>query len=119
MTDRIHVQDLLLRTIIGVHDWEREARQDVRINLVLEVDLGPASRSDDLADSVDYRALTKRVIAHVEASSYGLLERLAGSIADLALAEFPKLSAITVKVDKPGALRFARSVAVEIRRERA
>jgi FolB domain-containing protein len=118
MGDRIHVHDLLLRTVIGVHDWERETKQDVRINLVLDVDLGPASRSDDLADSVDYRALTKRVIAHVEQSSYGLLERLAGSIADLALAEFPKLRAITVKVDKPGALRFARSVAVEIRRER-
>ena len=90
MGDRIHVHDLLLRAVIGVHDWERETKQDVRINLVLDVDLGPASRSDDLADS----------------------------IADLALAEFPKLRAITVKVDKPGALRFARSVAVEIRRER-
>ena len=118
MSDRIHVHDLALRTIIGVHEWERETPQDVLVNLVLEVDLARAAASDDLADGVDYHALTKRVIAHVEASRYLLIERLAASIADLALEHFPALDAITVKVDKPGALRFARSVAVEMRRER-
>lgn len=117
-SDRIHVRDLHLRTVIGVQEWERETLQDVVIDLEIATDLSRAARSDDLADTVDYRALTKRVIAHVEASKFGLLEGLAGSIARLALDDFPAIDAVTVRVDKPGALRFSRSVAVEITRTR-
>lgn len=118
MAYRIHVRDLRLRAIIGVHEWERHERQDVLVNLTLEADLGRAATSDDIADTFDYRALTKAVIEHVEASSFQLLEALASSIADLALRQAPAVAGVTVCVDKPGALRFARSVAVEVRRER-
>ena len=119
MSDRIHIRDLHLRTVIGVNPWERHKQQDVVINLALTTDLsGPAS-SDDLADAVDYSKLTKRVTAHVENSSYKLLERLAGSIADVVFEHFPRVACVTVTVDKPGALRFARSVGVELTRERA
>ena len=118
MTDRILVQDLLLRAIIGVHDWERAVRQDLLLNLELEVDLHAAAASDDLVDGVDYRALTKDVIDHVEESRFRLVEALAGSVADVVLDRFPRVAAITVRVDKPGALRYARSVAVQMRRER-
>ena len=118
MVDRIHIRDLSLRTIIGVHDWERKERQDVVFGLTLETDLSKPAATDAFEDAVDYRAVTKAVIEHVEASSFGLLERLAASVAELTLERFPAVSAVTVSVDKPGALRFARSVAVELRRER-
>ena len=116
--DRIHIRELALRTIIGVHDWERKERQDVVLGLTLETDLDRPAETDDFADALDYRAVTKAVIEHVEASSFRLLERLAASVADLTLDRFPRVAAVTVTVDKPGALRFARSVAVELRRER-
>ena len=118
MPDRIFVRDLHLRTIIGLHDWERDSSQDVVINLEIETDLTHPSETDELTNAVDYRTLTKRVIKHVEQSHFRLIEKLAGTIASMALEEFPPISAITVTVDKPGALRFARSVAVQLRRER-
>jgi FolB domain-containing protein len=118
VADRIHIRDLSLRTIIGVHDWERKDRQDVVLQLTLEADLSRPAATDDFEDAVDYRAVTKAVIEHVEASHFRLLERLAATVAELTLERFPAVSAVTVTVDKPGALRFTRSVAVELRRER-
>jgi len=90
----------------------------VRIALTIELDLSAAAASDDLEDSLDYRALTKAVIAHVEGSHFKLLEALAASIADLVLDSYPRVDAVTVRVDKPGALRHARTVAVELHRSR-
>lgn len=117
MTDRIEIKDLLLRAIIGVNADERHARQDVLINLTLFTDTRTAGRSDDLSETVDYRALTKRVIALVEASRYLLVEKLAAEVADLCL-EASRVERVRVTVEKPGALRFARSVGVTIERER-
>jgi FolB domain-containing protein len=119
MRDRIYIKDLHLRTVIGVHDWERRDRQDIVLSLSLETDLSRPASTDSIEDTLDYRALTKSVIDHVERSEYQLIERLAASVAEMALEQFPSLRAISVTVDKPGALRFARSVEVELRRERA
>jgi len=118
MRDRLYIKDLHLRTVIGIHDWERRDRQDIVLNLTLETDLSRPASTDAIEDTLDYRALTKSVIDHVERSEYQLIERLAASVAEMALEQYPNLRAITVAVDKPGALRFARSVAVELRRER-
>ncbi len=115
--DCIHIRDLRLRCIIGVNDDERRDKQDVAINVTLHADLRAAGASDDLADSVDYKAIKKAIIREVEASRYSLLERLAGRIAELCL-EPPRVEEVDVTVDKPGALRFARSVAVQVRRRR-
>ena len=117
--DRIRIRGLHLRTVIGVHDWERHARQDVLLDLDVEADLARAAASDDLRDALDYRALTKLVIEHVEASQYRLLEALADSVARLVLETAPAAQTVRVTVDKPGALRYARSVAVEIVRRRS
>jgi FolB domain-containing protein len=117
--DRISVEGLRARTIVGVHEWERRERQDVSIDLDLEVDLGPAATSDDLAETVDYGALSRAVVAFAETSRCHLLERLAGSIADLVLEHSARVHAVTVRVDKPNASRLARTVAVRLRRERA
>src|SRR5690606_18379910 len=117
MPDQIHIRDLLVRAIIGVNEEERVNRQDVLLNLVLEVDTRRAADSENIEDAVNYRTVTKRVIELVERSSCLLVERLASDVARLCLSE-AGVSAVEVSVDKPGALRFARSVGVTIRRTR-
>jgi len=115
--DRIFIRDLLLRCIIGFNNDERRAKQDVLINITLFTDLRGPCKSDIIEDSVDYKVVKKHVINMVEKSSFNLLERLTEGIADVCL-ENRHVMKVTVLVDKPGALRFARSVAVEIDRER-
>lgn len=116
--DLIQIKDLMLRAIIGVNDWEREQKQDLLINITLQADLTAAGRSDSIDDTVNYRTITKKVIAHVERSERFTVEALAQDIADLCLEQQGVLRA-TVRLEKPGALRFARSVGVEIVRERS
>jgi D-erythro-7,8-dihydroneopterin triphosphate epimerase len=115
MADRIHIRDLKLRCIIGVYPEERREKQDVLINIALECDCRKAGRTDDIADAVDYKGIKKRIVTAVEQSECELIESLAQRIADLCL-ESDGVESVTVAVDKPGALRFARSVAVEVTR---
>jgi len=115
--DRILIRDLRVRCIIGVDEEERREKQDVVINLALTADLRPAGRSDCFEEAVDYRAIKKRVVAMVEASEYRLVEALAERLAELCL-EHPAVQQVQVTVEKPSALRFARSVGVEITRSR-
>ncbi len=113
--DRIYIRDLLVRCIVGINPEERTKKQDVVINITLFADLRAAGESDQLEHTVDYRALKKEVLAVVEPSSYLLVEALAERIATICL-ERPLVQRAVVRVDKPGALRFARTVAVEIER---
>jgi len=115
MTDQIQIKDLHLRTIIGINEEERRDRQDVLINIVLYADTGAASASDDIDDAVNYRTITKRVIKLVEESQFYLVEKMAAEIAAICL-EDARVEEVSVRVEKPGALRFARSVGVEIHR---
>ncbi len=117
MTDQIHICDLHLRAIIGINDQERRDRQDVLINLTLDIDTRAAGRSDDIGDAFNYRTLAKRVIGLVENSQFYLVEKLAAEVARLCL-EDTRVERVRVSVDKPGALRFARSVGVTIERAR-
>jgi FolB domain-containing protein len=111
--DKIHITDLRLQCIIGINDWERTQKQDVIINVVLYADLKKPCRTDRLEDSVDYKEIKKEIIATVENSSFNLIERLGEEITRICLAH-PIVSAARIKVDKPGALRYAKSVGVEI-----
>ncbi len=115
--DRILIRDLRVRCIVGVRDEERREKQDVTINLILYADLRKACRSDRLEDSVDYSALKKRILAMVEKSDFFLVEALSEAIAQLCLEE-RKVRRVRVEVEKPSALRFARSVGVRIMRSR-
>ncbi len=115
--DRILIRDLRARCIIGVRDEERRQKQDVVINLSLRVDLRAAGRSDRLEDSTDYSSLKKKILAHVEESRYQLVEALAEAVAGICLRE-PAVRGVRVRVEKPGALRFARSVGVEVVRRK-
>ena len=117
MTDQIHIRDLHLRTVIGINDQERRDRQDVLINLTLDTDTRTAGRSDDIHDAFNYRTLAKRVIGLVENSQFYLVEKLAAEVARLCL-EDTRVECVRVSVEKPGALRFARSVGVTIERGR-
>ena len=114
---RIFIRDLALRCIVGIYPEERREKQDIVINVTLEADLAPAAASDRIEDAVDYKALKKEIIALVEQSQFFLIEKLADEIAKVCLAN-PKVQRATITVDKPNALRFARSVAVEITRSR-
>ena len=115
--DRIEIKDLLLRCIIGINADERKDKQDVLINVVMLGDRRAAAESDDIQDAVDYRTVAKKIIEHVEQSQYFLVERMAERIAEICLRE-PPVRRVQVSVEKPGALRFARSVGVRIERER-
>lgn len=108
---QVHIQNLRLRTIIGINDWEREKKQDIVINITFEFDGNQAASTDDINDTVDYKTMTKRIIALVEESSYYLLEKLADSILKIVMTD-QRVLAATVTVAKPQALRYADSVSV-------
>ncbi len=114
--DCIEIRDLLVRAVIGVNDWERTGPQDVLINVTLFADLRPAGVSDDIQDTINYRTVTKRIIDHVEGSQRFTVEALAADIARICLQE-PGVQRARVRIEKPGAVRFARSVGVEIERQ--
>lgn len=116
--DRIHIRDLSTRCIIGINPEERVEAQEVIINLTLHADLREAARSDKIEDTLNYKTLKKEILAAVNGSSYFLLERLAGHIAEIALRS-GRATRVDVCIDKPGALRYARSVAVELTREKS
>ncbi len=116
--DKIIIKDLLLRGIIGLNDWEREKAQDILINLTLYCDMRAAGESDSPDDILNYRTITKAIIAYVELSQHYLVEALAAAIARICVVDHDATKVI-VRVEKPGALRFAQSVGVEIERERA
>lgn len=116
--DKIIIKDLAARCIIGVNDDERREKQDVLITITISADLGKACATDSFGDTVDYRAIKKTVLALAESSSYYLIEALAEAIARTCL-DFSGVLSVQVLVEKPSALRFARSVGVEIYRERA
>ena len=115
--DRLEVKDLLLRCIIGINEDERKNKQDVLINLVLFTDIRDAAAGDDISATANYRTVTKQVIEHVESSQYLLVETMAERVAEICLRD-PHVQKVQVSIEKPGALRFARSVGVRIERER-
>jgi FolB domain-containing protein len=115
--DRILIEGLCARCIIGVNHDERRERQDVVIDLDLHTDMTRPGRTDNIEDAVNYREVKKKVLAFVESSQFFLIEALAEAISKLCL-EDPAVEKVRVRVDKPMALRFARTVGVEITRGR-
>jgi len=114
--DKVIIRDLLVRGVIGLNDWERTVEQDILINLTLFVDTRAAGRTDDPAHILDYKAVTKAVLAHVAEHAPLLVERLAADVARICLVRGAEH--VRVCIEKPGAVRFAKSVGVEITRSR-
>jgi D-erythro-7,8-dihydroneopterin triphosphate epimerase len=115
MTDTIFIKDLLVRTVLGVTDDERREKQDVLISIAMETGTSAPAKSDNLADAINYRTIAKQILALTETSQFQLVERLAEEIAALCLKE-SRVQRVRVTVEKPGAVRFARTVGVTIER---
>jgi len=116
--DLIEIKGLLVPGILGINPEERLERQDILVNVKLWVDTRPAARTDSIDDAVNYRTISKAIIAHIEGGEPGLIERLVDELSRLCLDADPRIDEVEISVEKPGALRFARSVGVTIRRRR-
>ena len=116
--DRIFLHGLTTECIIGFIDWERRVRQTVVLDIELPVDCRRASLSDEVADTLDYKQVAKRVLAFVAASEFKLVETLAHRVALLILEDFP-VEWVRISLNKPGAIRNSRDVGVVIERTRA
>ncbi len=115
--DQVFIKDLIARGILGINDSERENPQEILINVVLFTDTRPAGKSDDIRDCVNYRTVAKKLLAHAETARRFTVEALAADLARLCLEE-AGVEKVRVRVEKPGAVRFAGSVGVEIERAR-
>ena len=114
-TDIIFISDLRIETIIGIYDWERKVRQTVSLDLEMATDIRKAASSDSIEDTLNYKAVAKRLIAFVGESEFQLVEPLAERIAGIVTEEFG-VSWLRLKLHKPGALRGSRDVGVMIER---
>jgi len=116
--DRIFLRGLAVDCIIGFIDWERRVKQTVVIDLEMTIDCRHAAIRDDVADTLNYKTVAKRLIAFVQESKFNLVETLVERIAALVLAEFA-VEWVRVTLSKPGAIRGSRDVGVTIERTRA
>ncbi len=114
--DKILIKDLLIRGVIGISEREREQPQDILVNIEISADISAAGKSDNVEDSVNYRTIAKKVLAHTETIKRYTVEALAEDIAKLCLDD-KKVQSVLVRVEKPGAVRFSQSVGVEIIRK--
>jgi FolB domain-containing protein len=115
--DKVIIKDLLARGIIGVNDWERNRPQNILINITIFTDTRRAAQTDSLDDCINYSTMSKKLLAHAESVNRLTVEALANDLARICLEE-DGVQKVIVRVEKPGAVRFAESVGVEIERSR-
>ncbi len=113
--DIVYIKDLQIKTVIGIYDWEREIKQTVSIDLEMGTDIRRAAESDAIDHTLDYKAVSKRIISFVEESSFQLVETMAERIADIVRSEF-NVPGVRLRVSKPGAVTGSRDVGVIIER---
>jgi FolB domain-containing protein len=114
---KIRIKDLRLKTVIGVNEWEREQKQEVVVNLEIEIDDERAAETDRIEDTINYKTISKRIFQETEGSQFFLIERLARRVLEISLEDKRVIKA-DVEVDKPYALRFAKSVSVRLTAKR-
>lgn len=115
MTDVVYIRGLRLETVIGVYDWEREVRQELRVDLEMAKDLRPAAASDDVADALDYAAVSTRLRDFAAGSRFLLIEKMAEELAGLVMRDFG-VRWLRLRLSKPGAVAEADDVGVLIER---
>ena len=113
--DTVYLRDLKVDCVIGIYDWERRVRQTLYIDIDLATDIRKAAVSDDIKDTLDYKAVSKRIQQFVGESGFQLVETLAEKLADIILKEFP-VPWVRVRINKKGAVRSAGAVGVVIER---
>ena len=115
--DKVFIDDLMVRGVIGISDRERSQPQDIVVSLVLYTDISKGGETDKISDCVNYRTIAKSIIAQIEKVSRYTVEALATDIAELCL-QTEGVKKVRVRVEKPGAVRFSKSVGVEITRKK-
>ncbi|MCA0393662.1 MAG: dihydroneopterin aldolase [Proteobacteria bacterium] len=115
--DHVFIEGLEIEALIGIYDWERRIRQPLLFDLEMAFDNRVPAARDDIALTLDYKAVSKRLIEYVTASEFGLVETLAERCAEIVMNEF-KVERVRLKLSKPGAVRGARAVGVFIERAR-
>lgn len=113
--DIVFINDLRIETIIGIYDWERKVKQTISLDLEMATDIRKSAATDAIEDTLNYKAVAKRLIAFVEDSEYLLVETLAEKIAEIVLSEFT-VPWLKLTLHKPGAVRGSRDVGVIIER---
>ena len=113
--DKVFIKDLMVKGILGIHEWERTKPREILINITLFTDTRKAARTDNIADCVNYSTMAKKIRAHSETTARMTVEALANDLAELCLTE-QKVRKVIVRVEKPGAVPEAASVGVEIER---
>lgn len=113
--DIVYIRDLKVDTVIGIFDWERRIRQTVSLDLEMAADIRRAAATDSIDDTLNYKAVGKRLIAFIQASEFQLVETLAEKVAAIVLEEF-NVRWLRLQLSKPGALRGSRDVGVIIER---
>lgn len=113
--DIIYLSDLEIDTVIGIYDWERRITQTVSFDLEMATDIRKAAASDAIEDTLDYKAVAKRLIQFVGESQFQLVETLAERVAEIILTEFD-VPWVRVRLNKKGAVRHASGVGILIER---
>lgn len=113
--DIVFIEDLRIETVIGIYDWERQIRQVVALDLEMAFDNRKPAASDRIVDTLDYKAVSKRLIAFVEAAHYELVETLAEECARIVRDDFG-VEWLRLRLAKPGAVRGSKAVGVVIER---
>jgi FolB domain-containing protein len=113
--DKIFLRNVHADILIGINPEEREVRQPVIVNATLYTDCASAAQSDRIEDAVDYSVLHDRMVDHMNSTHYDLIETLVEKLAQLCLDD-SRVKKCIVSVDKPEALEYAESVAIEITR---
>lgn len=115
--DKVYIKGLQLYTLIGVYDFEREAKQRVILDIELDANLQKAGHSDNVADTLDYGKIAQRLADIADTSSYHLLEALAEHMASVLLNEFDTQS-VSLTINKPDILDNVSAVGICITRSR-
>lgn len=113
--DIIYISELKIETVIGIYDWERRVKQTICIDLEMGTDIAKAANSDQIDDTLNYKAVAKRLISFVESSEFELVEALAERIAEIVMTEF-NVPWLKLRLAKPGAVRGSKDVGVIIER---
>jgi len=113
--DIVYIRELKIETVIGIFDWERSIRQKVILDLEMAADIQAAAETDQIAQALDYNAVSQRVIQFVEGSEFKLIETLAERVASLVLEEF-SVPWLRLRLSKPGAVKGAKDVGVLLER---
>ena len=118
MSDKVFIEGLEIETLIGIYDWERRIRQTLVFDIEMAFDNRVPAATDDIALTLNYKDVSKRLVEYVGQSGFGLVETLAERCAAIILDEFG-VARVRLKLSKPGAVRGARAVGVVIERSRA